>query len=163
MADTIIIYYSLEGNVDFLARLLAKELGADTCRLETVKEYPKKGLAKFFHGGKDVVSGAKPALKTALPDLANYSRVILGSPVWASRPVPPLNTFFDRADFTGKSVGIFASSAGGNATKCLSLMREAVTQKGGTIIAEEDFTNPLKKTEAATEKLKAFAKRIQSA
>ena len=162
MADTIIIYYSLEGNVDFLSHELAKALDADLCRLETVKEYPKKGLAKFFHGGKDVIYGAKPELKTALPDFAGYSRVILGTPVWASRPVPPLNTFFDSADLSGKSVGIFASSAGGNAQKCLALMREAVSAKGGSVIAEADFTNPLKKQDAAHETLQSFVAQLKA-
>ncbi|WP_294428623.1 flavodoxin [uncultured Treponema sp.] len=165
MADTIIIYYSLEGNVDFLAKELSKELskelGADLCRLETVKEYPKKGLAKFFHGGKDVVYGIKPELKTALPDLSKYSSVILGTPVWAAKPVPPMNTFFDSADFSGKNVSIFASSGGGNSKKCLSIMRETVTEKGGNLVAEEDFCNPLKKQEESLTKLKAFAERIK--
>lgn len=162
MADTIIIYYSLEGNVDFLAKELSKELGADLCRLETVKEYPKKGFMKFFHGGKDVSFGVKPELKTVLPDLSKYSRVILGTPVWAAKPVPPINTFFDVADFSGKNVSIFASSGGGNAKKCLSIMRETVVEKGGNLVCEEEFCNPLKKQEESLAKLRTFAEKIKA-
>lgn len=83
MADTLIAYYSLEGNIDFVARELAKEIGADLFRIETVKAYPERGLAKFFHGGKDTVMGARPELKAPLPDLSAYSTVVLGMPVWA--------------------------------------------------------------------------------
>lgn len=161
MADTIIVYYSLEGNVDFLARELAGELGADVFRLETVKEYPKKGLAKFFHGGKDAVTSSRPELKAAVPSLAAYSTVVIGTPVWASRPAPPLNTFLFGADLAGKRVGLFASSAGGNARKCLSAMREAVAEARGQVVAEEDFTNPLKAPEEAAARAKAFAQRLR--
>ena len=40
MADTLVVYYSLEGNVDFLARENADEMKADLLRPETEKEYP---------------------------------------------------------------------------------------------------------------------------
>lgn len=44
MSKSLVIYYSLEGNVEFVAEELAEELGADTFRVETVKDYPKKGV-----------------------------------------------------------------------------------------------------------------------
>ena len=160
MADTLIVYFSLEGNVDFVSRELAKELGADLYRLQTVKEYPKKGLMKFVHGGRDTIKGFKPELK-ALPDLSAYKTILVGAPVWASKPAAPLNTFFDGADFSGKSVSLFASSAGGNSKKCLSIMREIAGKKGGTVKAEEEFTNPLKDPEKTIAQVEAFAERIK--
>ena len=160
MADTLIVYFSLEGNVDFVSRELAKELGADLYRLQTVKEYPKKGLMKFVHGGRDTIKGFKPELK-ALPDLSAYKTILVGAPVWASKPAAPLNTFFDGADFSGKSVSLFASSAGGNSKKCLSIMREIAGTKGGTVKAEEEFTNPLKDPEKTIAQVEAFAERIK--
>ena len=160
MADTLIVYFSLEGNVDFISRELAKELGADLYRLQTVKEYPKKGLMKFVHGGRDTIKGFKPELK-ALPDLTAYKNILVGAPVWASKPAAPLNTFFDGADFSGKSVSLFASSAGGNSKKCLSIMREIAGKKGGTVKAEEEFTNPLKDPEKTIAQVEAFAERIK--
>ncbi len=160
MADTLIVYFSLEGNVDFVSRELAKELGADLYRLQTVKEYPKKGLMKFVHGGRDTIKGFKPELR-ALPDLSAYKTILVGAPVWASKPAAPLNTFFDGADFSGKSVSLFASSAGGNSKKCLSIMREIAGKKGGTVKAEEEFTNPLKDPEKTIAQVEAFAERIK--
>ena len=161
MTDTLIVYFSLEGNVDFISRELAKELGADLYRLQTVKEYPKKGLMKFVHGGRDTIKGFKPELKGQLPDLSAYKSILVGAPVWASKPAAPLNTFFDGADFSGKSVSLFASSAGGNSKKCLSIMREIAGKKGGTVKAEEEFTNPLKDPEKTIAQVKAFAERIK--
>ena len=162
MSDTLIIYYSLEGNVDFIARNLAEKLNGDLCRLETVKNYPKSGLLKFFHGGKDVVSGAKPELKTEIPDCSSYSKVIVGGPVWASKPAASLNTLFEKINLFGKNFYAFASSAGGNADKCLKLMCEAAEKQGASVIACESFVNPLKKPEAALEKVNLFVQKISN-
>lgn len=160
MADTLIVYYSLEGNIDFVARKLAKELNADLHRIETVKEYPKKGLAKFLHGGKDAVSGFKPELKNELPSLSDYAKIVVGSPVWAGKPAAPINTFLEKSDFSGKTVFAFASSAGGNAEKCLKAISDTITKKGGTIYATASFTNPARNPEAALDSINAFAEKI---
>ncbi len=162
MSDILIVYYSLEGNVDFVAGKIAEETGADLCRLECVKEYPKKGLLKFYHGGKDVSFGNRPELKTEIPDLSGYDCVVIGAPVWAAKPAAPLNTYFDAADFTGKKVFIFASSGGGNSKKCLEIMAERVKEKGGTVSGSTDFWNPLKKSEKALEIIKSFAEAIKN-
>ena len=58
----IIVYYSLEGNTDYTAKLLAKELGADSLRVEPVTPYPTDNK-KFFAGGKDATLGIEPPLK----------------------------------------------------------------------------------------------------
>lgn len=161
MAEILIVYYSLEGNVDFAARSLAKELDADLCRLETVKEYPKKGLLKFLHGGKDTVMGFKPELKTQLPDLSAYSKIVVGAPVWAGKPAAPITTFMEEADFQGKDVYLLASSAGGNADKTLSIMTEAVSKRGGSVKGTEQLTNPARNIEQSLEKIKGLAQTIR--
>ena len=160
MADTIIIYYSLSGNIDFIARDLSKKLGADVCRLETVKNYPTKGLMKFLHGGKDALRGFKPELKTALPDISQYATVVLGTPVWASNPAAPLNTVLDALDFSGKKVAAFTSSAGGDCEKVLEIIGARL--RNATLCATEGFVNPLKNPESALDKISAFAERIRS-
>ena len=160
MADTLVIYYSLEGNVDFVARDLAKKLDADVCRIETVKNYPKKGLAKFLHGGKDSVSGFKPELKNSLPDISSYSTVVIGTPVWAGKPAAPINTVLEKLDFEGKKVAAFASSAGGNAKKTLELISSKVRNAG--VFCTESFTSPLRDAEASISKIEAFAAKIKA-
>ena len=159
MSDTLIIYYSLEGNIDFAARTLARELQADTFRLETVKEYPTKGLAKFLHGGKDSTFSARPELKAPLPDLAPYATVILGAPVWAGKPAAPLNTAIASMDCTGKTVAAFVSSASGNGEKALAAIGSALN--GATLTATASLKNPARAPEAALTQLKDFAARIR--
>ncbi len=160
MSNTIIVYYSLEGNVDFLCRAMAKQNGADLCRLETVKEYPKKGLMKFLHGGRDASFGFKPELKTEVPDLSNYSRVILACPVWAGKMAAPLASYIEASDFTGKEVFAIVSSGGGSAEKCLAQISSSVEAKGSKLKDSVTFVNPIKNAEASLEKIKDFAQKI---
>ena len=61
--NTLIVYYSLEGNTDFVAKKIADKLQADILRLVPVKKYPEKGLAKFFWGGKSAMMAETPELE----------------------------------------------------------------------------------------------------
>ena len=158
MAKTLILYYSLEGNIDFVAQALAKELNADLFRLETVKEYPKKGLAKYFHGGKDVVLNSCPELKSLPESIAPYELIVLGTPVWASRPASPLNTVFANIDFSGKKVAAFASSASGNNGKTFEVISEKL--KNATLGEIVSFKNPCRSPEIALETIKSFAEKL---
>ncbi len=160
MADTLVIYYSLEGNVEFLAKKLAESINADLFKIETVKEYPKSGLLKFFHGGKDVLGGYKPELKKSIPNLSAYDKIVIGSPVWAAKPAAPLNTLFEKADFTGKKCYAFASSGGGSVEKCLKIMAQGIEKNGGKLESTASFINPLKNEESALENLSNFVKTI---
>ncbi len=160
MSKSLVIYYSLEGNVDFLAGEIAKEIDADICKVETVKEYPKKGLAKFFHGGKDVVINLRPELKTALPDISSYELIVIGTPVWASRPASPINTVLHELDFAGKKLAAFCSSASGVQGKTF----ESIASKAknlDTLCATASFKNPLLNKDAALNEIKAFASKLR--
>lgn len=158
MSKTLIIYYSLEGNIDFVAHALAKELNADTFRLETVKAYPKKGLFKYFHGGKDVVSNACPELKAIPNNLQSYDQIVIGTPVWASRAAAPINTLLTQLDFSGKRVSAFASSASGSHGKTFESI--AAKLKNATISHTASFKNPVKDTETALKTVKTFAQTL---
>ena len=125
---TLIVYYTLEGNVAYLAETLGNQLQGRCYFLEPAKAYPKKGLIKYLFGGKDAVFGKGEALKNPLPNLDGYDLILVGTPVWASRPAPPVQTFLEKADLKGKAVGFFASHKGGGADKCFARMKEKLDE-----------------------------------
>ena len=90
---TAVVYYSLEGNTDFVAHEISRCIGADLIRIEPEKEYPSRGVRKFLRGGKSAISGSTPALKPFDFDPDKYDTVVIGSPVWASSPAPPVRSF----------------------------------------------------------------------
>jgi len=160
MMKALVLYYSLEGNVNFAAETLAGELGADLFRVRTVKEYPAKGFAKFFHGGKDAVFSATPELKEALPDFSPYDTIVLGAPVWAGKPAAPMNTILANADFTGKKIAVFVSSAGGNGDSSIKIISEKA-KNASKVIAGLSLKNPGAHQEECKEQIKTFAEKIK--
>ncbi|MFT3950561.1 MAG: flavodoxin [Oscillospiraceae bacterium] len=138
----IVIYYSLEGNTELVAQEIAKNTGAELFRLVPEKQYPDKGIAKFFWGGKSVMFGDKPALKNPVPDLSEFDTVFVGTPVWAGSFAPPLNTFLSGTDLSGKNVAFFVCCGGGSTEKCFQKLGKAA--EGANILNRLDFVDPRK-------------------
>ena len=126
MMKTLIVYYSLEGNTDFVAKRVAAGVQADLLRLEPVSAYPNSGFKKFFWGGKSAVMAETPALRPYSLRLADYDRVVFGFPVWAGRVTPPLRTFIRENDLSGKRVAAFACQSGAGAEKALDRLRASL-------------------------------------
>ena len=146
---TLVVYYSLEGNTDFVAGVIAKKLGADIVKLETVKPFPTEAPAKFFKGGMSAVYKLKPKLKNKTIDVKQYDNIIIGTPVWAGTHASPLNTFIKHFGFAGKKVALFVCSGGADVEKCYIKLKKALGKN--SFVGEIDFMEPLKngKEEAA--------------
>ena len=110
---TIIVYYSFEGNTDFLVNALAETIGAETLELKPIKEHKSKGVSKYVWGGYQAVMKKKPDLKPYDFKASDYDRIIIASPVWAGTFAPPLRTFFDTEDLIAKKVVFFFTHEGG--------------------------------------------------
>ena len=112
---TAVIYYSLTGNTDSAAKIIAEKLHADLIRLLPEKTYPDSGFRKFLYGGKSAVMKEAPALENRPFVLDNYGCVILGTPVWAGTFAPPLRTLIrqNAGQWGKKRVAAFVCSGGG--------------------------------------------------
>lgn len=138
---TAVIYYSLEGNMDYISKEIARDNVADLCRLLPEKEYPTGKISKYIWGGKSVTFGERPKLVNEEIDLKKYDTLIIGSPIWAGTFTPPLNSFFHDYNISSKNIILVVTHAGGGADKCISKMKEQL--KGNIFINTFQFTNPL--------------------
>ena len=125
---TLIVYYSMSGNCEETAAKIAAVSGADTLRIVPVTAYPDKGLKKFLWGGKSAVMGETPALEPYDTDLDAYDRVVIGFPVWASRPAPPIKSFIGqhKDELRSKRISVFACMAGSGAEKAIERLKEMI-------------------------------------
>ena len=121
-----IVYYSMSGNVDYVAKNIAKRLKADLIRIEPKKEYPNKGLKKFLWGGKSALMGETPELEKYEFDGDKYDCIILGTPVWASQFTPPIRTFIEdnRSKIEGKKIATFICYSGGGAENAIGKLKD---------------------------------------
>ena len=116
---TLVVYYSLEGNTEYVVTRIQERTGADALKLVPVKAYKTKGFAKFFWGGKSAVMAETPELEAFETDLSQYERIVFGFPVWASTFAPPIRTFVEEnaEAIKGKDLVAFACQGGAGAEK----------------------------------------------
>lgn len=144
---TAIVYYSLNGNTEYVAKEIAGKLGAELIRLTPKKAFPDSGFKKFLWGGKSAMMKEKPELEPYEFDAEKYDRVIFGTPVWASRFTPPLRTFIaENADaLKGKRFAVFTCFSGGGADKAIARLKELL---GADFDAELILVDPKDKPSA---------------
>lgn len=158
---TAIVYYSLEGNIKYVAEKVAKETGADLIELIPEKAYPDKGFKKFLWGGKAATMKEKPELQPYSFNAADYDTVVICSPVWAGTFTPPIRTFLTEHDLTGKRIAVIASSSGGNSVKCIEQLKSAA--HADSLIAELSLIDPkLKPSDETERKIKEFSEKLCS-
>ncbi|AEF83542.1 flavodoxin [Treponema primitia ZAS-2] len=146
---TLVIYYSYEGNSALAAEEIKKAAGADLLELKTEDDTRRTGLAKYFWGGKQVVTHQSPKLKPYTVNPGDYELIIIGGPVWAGSPAPALQSFLGETKITGKRIALFVTHAGGKG-KALDKLKALLP--GNTIAGEIDLVNPGKQERAAVSK-----------
>ena len=156
---TAVVFYSFDGNCAFIAEQIKNRLDVDVIQLQTKDEKRRGGFAKYFWGGSQVFMHKKPALKPYSFDPAAYGLIIIGAPVWAASPAPPLATFALEAKISGKKLALFLCHAGGRG-KAMDKFKTMLT--GNTIAAEADFINPLTgNREVVSRQIEEWLKRIE--
>jgi len=129
----LIVYYSLSGNTEEAAKKIAKEIGADLLKLETVKAMPKSFAAQIMVGGGQVTFNHIPKLKPFEIDPSSYDEIILGSPIWNSKGVPAVNAFLKDGKAAAKVSSLFFLSGGGEVQKGLTAITKLLPNLKNTV------------------------------
>jgi len=136
---TAVVYYSLDGNCALIANEIKALLNVDLIQLYTKDEKKRSFMGRMFWGGGMAVMRKKPALRPYTFDPSAYDLIVLGVPVWAGFPAPPIDTFISSAGISGKKVALYLCHAGGMGK---SLAKFMAMLSGNEIIAATDFKDP---------------------
>ena len=153
----LIIYYSLNGNTEYAAKLLADKTGSDLIRLSPKSEPPKQGRMKFFIGGFRALFHTTPKLEPLSINLNDYELVIIGTPVWAGTYTPAIGSFLKEYNLKDKKVAIFVSSSSGEGDKTIKQLEDKI---GVTSSLKLNLTDPLTHKETEDKKIEEFANKI---
>ncbi len=146
---TAIIYYSFSGNTHRVAQIIAdilKQKGED---VTPVRIRPLKEPTNFVVQCKEAFLGKKPELYKTLLDLGDFDKVILGSPVWAFKPAPAVNTYLSQCStLSGKEALCFVTyGSGAGKEKTLESMKSGLEKKGARVVAKISFQQSESKEE----------------
>ncbi|MDC7220754.1 MAG: hypothetical protein PQJ59_12540 [Spirochaetales bacterium] len=101
-----IVFFSRDGSTRIAAEILGEKLEGTLIELIPRK---KRGFIRSAYGAikkKNIPLEGAPE-----QEIVSYDQILLGTPVWASNGTPAINTFLERADFSGKEVSIFTVQA----------------------------------------------------
>lgn len=138
---TLIVYYSLDGNTELIAQLIANDIEAVKLKIQPIKEIPTKGFMKYFWGGKSVVFNELPKIVYPIIDVNDFDCIYIGTPIWNNSYAPPLSTFFQENKIEGKEMVLFACHGGGGAKKAFERLTKIL--ENNHIIKTMEFKDPL--------------------
>lgn len=129
---SVVVFYSLTNKTRLVAEAIAEVLKADLVAIQEVK--PRgKGFMTYFTGGFGAIMNRASQIKPIDIDFKQYDTIFVGSPVWASRPVPAVNAFIYGSNFTGRNVVPFFTMGGNKAGKAVANITPKIGRKLGKV------------------------------
>ncbi|MCM6796377.1 flavodoxin [Levilactobacillus brevis] len=110
---TLLVDYSWSNTTAQLATVVQQVTGAERLDLTVAKgTFPNDMYATSDVAQQQLASGDLPALTTPLPDLNQYTHILVGGPVWSGHVATPVRQFLRQLqNYTG-TVAPFYTSAG---------------------------------------------------
>ncbi len=138
---TAVIYYSYSGNTHRAAHAIMDFLKNKNESAIAVRIRPLREVTSFFGQCKEAFLAKKPELYRTLIDLKDFDRIILGSPVWAFKPAPAINTYLDQCgSLKGKEAISFVTyGSGAGKEKALLIMKKGLLAKGARVTGTMSF------------------------
>ena len=133
---TVIIYYSLGGKTDLVAKTLAKHLNGDLVRIHDMKR--RDGLKNKFLSSINAFRETKTTIVPANVDISEYDTIYFGTPTWMGNPTPAILTIIDRCNLRGKDAVLFATMDANRGESNINRLEEKVKMRGARVI--ESFT-----------------------
>ncbi|MGB7605913.1 MAG: hypothetical protein WBL93_10610 [Lutisporaceae bacterium] len=133
----IIVFYSYTGKTGLITKSMAEEL---QCEVKEIKEKKKRSiLGAYFMGGLAAMRGKESDIEPLNVDFTDKDLIIIATPVWASSPVPAINSFISKIDFKDKNVVLLFSAAGGDDKKASVMLTDRINKKGGRVLTHHGF------------------------
>src|SRR5690606_17632421 len=108
----LIVYLSRTKNTKAVAEIIHKKVGGNLVALELKNPYPEDYKAIVEQVAKENETGYLPPLKTTVDNIEEYDVVFVGFPTWGMKLPPPMKSFLNQYDLSGKTVIPFNTNAG---------------------------------------------------
>jgi flavodoxin len=128
---SLVVYYSLTGKTRLVAQTIAEALNARLAEITERRRTPWPFV--YMTGGFRAMTNMGSKINPVDVDLKQYERIFIGSPIWASSPVPAVNSFVYRTNFEGRSVIPFFTMGGDNSEKALANVKTKIEKSQGKV------------------------------
>lgn len=104
---TLIVYYSYSGTTKRVAQHLRDLTGGTLYELQLAEPYTGSDNDVSDRVFAERGEGTMPELTGTLPDVTDYDRILIGTPVWNDSMSNPVSSYLQQTDFSGKLVAPF--------------------------------------------------------
>ena len=122
---TLVVYYSQTSNTQKVATEIATRLDADLAEIVPVEPYDGDFKATIDRGKKELDEGILPKIQPLTVNVADYDIVFIGYPIWFGTYAPPVFTFLDQVDLSGKKVVPFCTFGSGGLESSMKDLQKA--------------------------------------
>ena len=136
---SLVVYYSLTGKTRLVAEAIAEALNATLLEIEERRPIPFPFV--YLSGGFAAFTNRGSKINPIDVDSKQYERIFVGSPVWASRPAPAINSFIYKTNFEGRSVIPFFTMGGDDSKKALANMTTKIEKRQGKVAGSFAITS----------------------
>lgn len=132
------------GTTEYVANMIAENVGGDLYRIETVTPYTADFDELRDVNHDEMSSNYLPELKESNLDISAYDTVFIGYPVWATDVPQAVLSFLKEYDLSGKTVIPFCTHDGygaGNSYQTIAEASHAAVSLEGIAIEAKDVPN----------------------
>jgi len=109
---TLIVYLSRTQNTKAVAEIIHKNIGGTLIALELEIPYPEHYQTTVNQVAEENRTGYLPPLKTKIDNIEKYDAVFIGFPTWGMQLPPPMKSFLNQYDLSGKTIVPFNTNGG---------------------------------------------------
>lgn len=116
MNKSLICYFSATGATKRMAEELSKIINADLFEIKPVKEYTSEDLDWTNEESRTAIEKNDESIRTEIKNKVNnineYSKIIIGFPVWWYKEPSIIDTFIEENDLSNKEIYVYVTSGG---------------------------------------------------
>jgi flavodoxin len=158
MVKTLVVYYSRTGKTRFVAEKVASELKADI--EEVVDLRNRSGRFGFLKAGYDATRGNETEIGETKKSPSDFDLIVVGTPVWNSRPSSAISTYLKRNDFAGKKVAVFFTNEGMGEEKAVDRTKALISN--GDLAGALVVSKVLENQEETESKISDWCNKLRS-
>src|SRR5690625_4393064 len=103
-SSTLILYLTRTKNTKAVAEIIHREMGGTVVEVEPAIPYPEDYDAIVAQVDEENESGYAPPLESKIENIQDYDTVFCGFPTWDMQLPPPMKSFLNEHDLSGKTV-----------------------------------------------------------
>ena len=154
---TLVAFFSAQGTTKKVAEELAQKTGADLFEIVPVEPYTKADLNWMNKASRSSVEMADPSSRPAIlgrvSNMADYTHVFVGFPVWWYREPSIIDTFLESYEWKGITIIPFCTSGSSDIGDSGELMQALAPEA-------KVLTGARFKKNASEKELKAWAENV---